>query len=129
MKNQFLIPVLALGLVLTLNLLSHKAHAAPGGPDSLNKHPASACVMEARLEYRFFQDRNRPNRYTLALEHTPSEPAIVRILAENGAQLYSARVDNATLVRHFDLRRMERGKYTLQIAFGNQMREERIRVR
>jgi hypothetical protein len=123
---------LALTAALTAALLAPEAAAAarhPNRPDSVlraAKAADQARTMESRLEYRFFQNYNRRKRYTLALQRTPTEHAEVRLLAENGAQLYRAEIDGTSLVRHFDLRRVAAGTYTLQIVFGSQLREEAI---
>lgn len=123
LKPLLLVPILLAPAFLTPNHAT--AYAVIGGPDSARKIEKSH-TMESRLEYRFFQNANRKNYYTLALEHTMTEPAVIRILGENGTQLYRAEVYSASLVRHIDLRKAEPGRYLLQISLGSQVREEQI---
>ncbi len=125
MKTFFLAPA----LILSLALGYASADVLASGPEgSETPTTVKSGAMASKLEYRFFENRHKPNTFTLALERTATEPAAIRILAEDGSPVYRAGIEQTTLVRHFDMRPLQPGRYTVQITSGTQQREQTITI-
>ena len=127
MKALFIAPALLM-FALLIGGCNVSAKALNGTEGNEATVSTTAPVMASRLEYRFFENTSKKNYFTLALERTPTEPATVKILTEDGLQVYRASIESTTLVRHFDMRPLLPGRYTLQITSGSQVREEVITI-
>ena len=127
MKNLHLA---AITLMLAFSRTFTASAQVPGntaaGTEATASLSAAAPIMSSRLEYRFFQNKARKNYFTLTLERTLTEPATLVIVNQDGAQVYRAGIEGTSLVRHFDMNLLERGRYTLRITSGSQLREEVI---